>query len=79
MIETFNKKISKNFDSCVVELPKEFAVANGFPEKCFVSLTMRDGILNSEIVEFTDQDEKEIEDFINEFPNLNEELKQIGD
>lgn len=79
MIETFNKKISKNFDSCVVELPKEFALANGFPEKCFVSLTMRNGILNSEIVEFTDQDEKEIEDFINEFPNLNEELKQIGD
>lgn len=79
MIKVSDEKSSKNFDSCVVELPKEFALANGFPEKCFVSLTIRDGILNSEIVEFTNQDEKEIEDFINEFPNLNEELKQIGD
>ena len=79
MLETLEKKISKNFDSCVVELPKEFALANGFPEKCFVSLTLRNGKLNSEIIEYLDQDEKEVEDFINDFPNLNEELKQIGD
>lgn len=79
MIKTLEKKTSKNFDSCVVELPKEFALANGFPEKCFVSLTMRNGKLNSEIIEYFDQDEKEVEDFINDFPNLSEELKQIGD
>lgn len=78
MIEISNR-ISKNFDSCVVELPKEFALANGFPEKCFVSLTMRDGKLNSEIIEYFDQDEKEVEEFINDFPNLSEELKQVGD
>lgn len=79
MLENLEKKISKNFDSCVVELPKEFALANGFPEKCFVSLTMRNGKLDSEIIEYIDQDEKEVEEFINEFPTLNEELKKIGD
>jgi hypothetical protein len=79
MLETLEKKISENFDSCVVELPKEFALANGFPEKCFVSLTLQNGKLNSEIIEYIDQDEKEVEDFINDFPNLSEELKQIGD
>ncbi len=79
MLETFEKKTSENYDSCIVEVPKEFALANGFPAKCFVSLTMKNGKLNSEIIEFTDQDEKEVDEFINEFPNLNEELKQIGD
>ncbi len=79
MLETLEKKISKNFDSCVVEVPKEFALANGFPEKCFVSLTLRNGKLESEIIEYSDRDEKEVEEFIKDFPTLNEELKQIGD
>ena len=79
MLETLEKKISKNYDSCIVEVPKEFALANGFPEKCFVSLTLRNGKLDSEIVEYSDQDEQEVEEFINDFPSLNEELKRIGD
>lgn len=77
MLETLEKKISKNYDSCIVEVPKEFALANGFPAKCFVSLTMKNGKLNSEIIEYFDQDEQDVEEFINEFPNLNEELKHI--
>lgn len=79
MLETLEKKSSKNFDSCIVEVPKEFALANGFPEKCFVSLTLRNGKLESEIVEYFDQDEREVEEFINDFPNLSEEIKQFGD
>ena len=79
MVETLEKKQSQNFDSCIVEVPKEFALANGFPEKCFVSLTLRNGKLDSQIVEYIDQDEKEVEEFINDFPNLSEELKQVGD
>jgi hypothetical protein len=79
MLETFEKKTSKNYDSCIVEIPKEFALANGFPEKCFVSLTMRNGKLNSEIVEYNEQDEKDVDEFINDFPTFNEELKQLGD
>jgi hypothetical protein len=79
MLETIEKSVSQNFDSCVVEVPREFALANGFPEKCFVSMTMRDGKLNSEIVEYNNQDEKEVEEFIANFPTLNEELKKIGD
>jgi uncharacterized protein (DUF433 family) len=62
-----------------VEVPKEFALANGFPEKCFVSLTLRNGKLESEIIEYSDQDEHEVEEFIKDFPTLNEELKRIGD
>ncbi len=79
MLETIENKISKSFDSCIVEVPKEFALANGFPEKCFVNLTLRDGKLESEIIEYADEDEKEIDNFINDFPNLSEELKQVGD
>jgi hypothetical protein len=79
MLETFEKKTSKNYDSCIVEIPKEFALANGFPEKCFVSLTMRNGKLDSEIIEYNDQDEKDVDEFISDFPNLHEELKYLGD
>ena len=79
MLETIKKSVSKKFDSCIVEVPREFALANGFPEKCFVSMTVRNGQLISEIVEYNDLDEKEVEEFIAKFPNLNEELKKIGD
>ena len=79
MLKTLDKKTSKNFDSCIVEVPKEFALANGFPEKCFVSLTLRNGKLESEIVEYSDADEREVEEFINDFSDLNEELKKVGD
>jgi hypothetical protein len=79
MLETSEKNTSKNFDSCIVEVPKEFALANGFPEKCFVSLTMRNGKLESEIIAYTDRDEQEVEEFIKDFPALGEELKKVGD
>jgi hypothetical protein len=79
MIKTSEKKTSKNFDSCIVEVPKEFALANGFPEKCFVSLTLRNGKLVSEIIEYSDRDEREVDEFIEDFPTLNEELKKVGD
>ena len=73
MLETIEKNITQNFDSYIVEVPREFALANGFPEKCFVSMTMRDGKLISEIVEYNNQDETEVEEFIANFPALNEE------
>ena len=79
MLETLEKKTTKSFDSCVVEVPKEFALANGFPEKCFVSLTLQNGKLESEMVEYSDRDEAEVDEFINNFPTLNEELKRVGD
>lgn len=79
MLDVSEKEKTEKYDSCIVAVPKEFALANGFPEKCFVSLTLKNGKLESEIVEFFDEDEKEIEEFLSDFPNLNEELKQIGD
>lgn len=79
MLETLEKKITESFDSCVVEVPKEFALANGFPESCLASLTLRNGKLESEIIEYSDLDEREADEFIKDFPTLGEELKQIGD
>jgi hypothetical protein len=79
MIETSEKKSAKNFDSCVVEVPREFALANGFPERCFVNLTLRNGKLESEIIEYSDEDEKDVDEFLNDYPDLNEEFKKVGD
>jgi hypothetical protein len=77
MLETLTQP--KTYNSCVVALPREFALAHGFPEKCFVSLTVRDGKLESEIIEYADQDEQEVAQFLRDFPTLNEELKRVGD
>ena len=79
MQNILDKKTSGDFDSCVVQVPKEFALAHGFPEKCFVSLTMKNGKLESEIIEYTDDDEREIKEFTEEFPALDEEMRKIGD
>lgn len=79
MLEILDKKATESFDSCVIEVPKEFALANGFPEKCFVSLTLRNGKLESEIVEYSAENEREVDEFIKDFPALGEELKKIGD
>lgn len=79
MWETLEKKRTGNYDSCVVELPKEFALANGLPEKCFVSLTLRNGCIESEIIEYNCRDEAEVTEFLLAFPNLNAELKRLGD
>jgi hypothetical protein len=64
MLETSETKLTKNFDSCVVEVPRGFALANGFPEKCFVALTLRNGKLESEIIEYSEADEKEVDEFM---------------
>ena len=79
MLETSETKSTKNFDSCIVEVPREFALANGFPERCFVSLTLRNGKLESEIIEYSDEDEKDVDEFLNDYPDLNEEFKKVGD
>ena len=73
------KNSTKTFDSCVVEVPKEFALANGLPEKSFVSLTLRNGKLESEFITYTDKDESEVEEFLSDFPKFDEEMKRLGD
>ena len=79
MVETLEHRQIGSYDSCIVAIPKEFALAHGFPEKCFVSLTLRNGKLESEIVEYFAEDEAEVTEFLAAFPQLNEELKQLGD
>ncbi|HLL99882.1 MAG TPA: hypothetical protein VK400_02400 [Pyrinomonadaceae bacterium] len=74
-----SKNEKQNFDSLVVEIPKDFALSHGLPEKSFVTLTLRDGKMESEIISYTDEDEKDVEDFLADFPEFNEELKKIGD
>ena len=73
------KRSERTFDSCAVQIPKEFAIANGLPEKSFVSLTLRDGKLESEIIAYNDEDEKAVEEFLSAFPAFDEEMKQLGD
>ncbi|MEZ5427160.1 MAG: hypothetical protein R2747_12895 [Pyrinomonadaceae bacterium] len=67
------------FDSCVFELPKGFAAANGLPSNSFAVLTLRNGRLEAEVFSPDQGDEKEVEEFLAEFGDFNEELKRLGD
>lgn len=73
------KKSARTFDSCAVQIPREFAIANGLPEKSFVSLTLRNGKLESEIIAYNEEDEKEVEEFLAAFPSFDEEMKPLDD
>jgi hypothetical protein len=77
MLEILGKYLAKKFDRCVIELPKEFALANVFSEKCFVGLTLRNRKLESHIIEYTSQDEIEVADFIKDFPGLNKHSSEL--
>ncbi len=68
VVEKSKKDTEQNFDSLVVEIPKEFAVSHGLPEKSFATLTLKNGKLISEIISYSDEDEKEIEEFLTDFP-----------
>ncbi len=73
------KETGQNFDSLIVEIPKDFALSHGLPEKSFAALTLQDGKMTSEIISYTDADEKEVEDFLGDFPAFDEEIKKVGD
>ena len=79
IVEKSEKDKKQNFDSLIVEIPKDFAISHDLPEKSFVTLTLQDGKINSEIISYSDADEKEIEKFLADFSNFDEEMKKVGD
>lgn len=80
MTEVIEKtRVKRLRDSCVVEIPRDFAIAHGFPERSFVSLTLQNGKLISEIIPYDEKDELEIEEFLSNFPKFDKEMKRIGD
>lgn len=79
VLEQSKKNTKRNFDSLIVEIPKDFAAAHGLPEKSFATLTVREGKITSEIISYSDADEREIESFLADFPELDAETRKIGD
>lgn len=79
VIEKPKEKTGRQFDSLIVEIPKDFALSHGLPEKSVAALTLRDGKMISEIISYTAADETEIEEFLSDFPQFDAEMKKIGD
>ena len=79
IIEKQLPEATKEFDSCVFELPPDFAAANGLPENSYAVLTLKDGRVDASVFSPTAQDENEVENFIEEFGDFNVEIKRIGD
>ena len=79
VIEKSRQETKQNFDSLIVEIPKDFAVFHGLPEKSFAVLTVRNGKIISEVISYSDEDEKKVEEFLAEFPEFDEEMKKVGD
>lgn len=67
------------FDSCVFELPKEFANANGIASNSFAVLTLQNGKLEAEVFSPSVEDETEVEEFLSEFGGFSEEIEKLGD
>ena len=79
VIEKSQKETEQNLDSLIVEIPKDFAISHGLPEKSFATLTVQNGKIISEVISYSDEDEKEVEEFLAEFPGFDEEMKKVGD
>ncbi|MBX3290368.1 MAG: hypothetical protein KF855_13605 [Acidobacteria bacterium] len=80
MIRVKERKTTKaGFDSLVVEIPRDFAVDHGLPERSLATLTVRDGKILSEIIEYSADDENEVDEFLNDFPGFDEEMRSLGD
>ncbi len=80
VLESIKKsKGARKFDSCVFELPKDFSAANGLPNNAFAILTLQNGKLEAEVFSPSDEDNREVEEFLAEFGDFNEELKRLGD
>lgn len=79
VIQEVKKGTTQQFDSLVVEIPRDFAVSHGLPERSFATLTVQDGKITSDVIEYTDADEKEVDRFLEEFPDLSDEMRSGGD
>ncbi|MCY7348401.1 MAG: hypothetical protein LH614_19570 [Pyrinomonadaceae bacterium] len=79
VIEKTKKETGERFDSLIVEIPKDFALSHGLPEKSLATLTLQNGKMVSEIISYTEADEAEIGDFIARFPEFDAEMKKLGD
>lgn len=79
IIEHPSVRVAKDFDSCVFELPRDFAAANGLPENSFAVLTLKNGKVETNVFSPDANDEREVSEFIEEFGDFNEEIKRIGD
>lgn len=79
VIQEAKKGTSQNYDSLVVEIPRDFAVSHGLPERSFATLTVQDGKIISDVIEYSDVDEEEVDQFLKEFPDLSEEMRSDGD
>ncbi len=79
VIEKPRKNTRRDYDSLLVEIPKDFALSHGLPEKSFAALTVQNGKIISEVISYSDADEKEVEEFLADFPGFDAEMKKIGD
>lgn len=74
------KKNKTNYDSLVVEIPKDFALKHGLPIRSLATLTVdKNGKITSEIIGYDETDEKSLADFLKDFPDLDGGMKAVGD
>ena len=73
------KNKTNDFDSLVVEIPKHFAVSQGLPEKSIAMLTVKNGKIESEVISYSDSDAADVDSFLEEFPGIDEKLRELGD
>lgn len=73
------KNKTHDFDSLVVEIRKDFAVSQGLPEKSIAMMTVKDGKLESEVIPYSASVVEEVDQFLEEFREIDTKLREVGD
>ena len=74
-----SQEIKPKWDSWVIEMPKEIIEAQGLAAGTLVSLTYRNGKVESEIIVRSRRTKESVKRFVENNKEFLEEMKRLGD
>lgn len=73
------KTVSVKKDTWVLELPAEVCAEEGYAEGTMVSLTFKNGTIQSSFIRPTQRAKESAERFINKYGDFMKEMQELGD
>lgn len=74
-----SQKINRKWDSWTIEIPQEIVEAQGLTEGALVSLTYRNGRIETEIIIPSARTKESLKRFVKNNREFLEEMKRLGD
>ena len=73
------KTVSFEKDTWILELPAEVCKREGFAEGTLVSLTFKNGAIQSSFIRPTQRSKESAERFVNKYGDFMKEMEKVGD